>query len=82
MFCHSNVIFSLTAQRCLIACCTSYDDVILYFQVPESATSTPSSTLKGSQHAGGKTRGERKGVLTAEERKRLTFTLEEIERER
>jgi hypothetical protein len=50
-------------------------------QVPESAASTPSSTLK---HEGSvKTRGPpSSSSLTAEERNRLTCTLEEIERER
>ena len=52
------------------------------WQVSESVTSSASSTLKGRQAAGDKAKQEKKGGLTAEERKRLTFTLEEIERER
>lgn len=48
-------------------------------QVSESATSTASSTLK---QAGPKARREGRSGLTAEERNRLTSTLEEIERER
>ena len=67
---------------CVCGKVTGFIPCVFHWQVSESVTSSASSTLKGRQAAGDKAKQEKKGGLTAEERKRLTFTLEEIERER